>query len=46
MIIPWDNPLGTNLGKELNNTTQSVLAGNDAAEAFAKLQKAAESEWG
>lgn len=46
MIIPWDNPLGTNIGAELNNITQTVLAGNNAAEAFGKLQKAAQAEWG
>jgi raffinose/stachyose/melibiose transport system substrate-binding protein len=43
-MYPWDVPLGVFMGKELNNTTQSLFTGADPAEAFAKLQKTAESQ--
>lgn len=43
--IPWDNPLGTNMGTEFNVAVQSILAGNDAAETFAALNETAEFEW-
>ncbi|NLY19403.1 MAG: extracellular solute-binding protein [Clostridiaceae bacterium] len=44
-IIPWDNLLGPNVGKEFNLSTQSIYAGKDPAEVFANLQKIAEMEW-
>ena len=44
-IIPWDNPLGVNIGKEFNLTTQAILGGADPTEAFQKLQKVAAAEW-
>ena len=44
--IPWDNPLGTNMGTEFNMTVQSVLGGADAAQAFATLNDTAAFEWG
>ena len=43
--IPWDNPLGTNMGTEFNMTVQSVLGGADPAKAFATLNNTAEFEW-
>lgn len=43
--IPWDNPLGTNMGTEFNMTVQSVLGGADPAEAFSKLNDTASFEW-
>lgn len=43
--IPWDNPLGTNMGTEFNMTVQSVLGGNDPATAFATLNDTAAFEW-
>jgi raffinose/stachyose/melibiose transport system substrate-binding protein len=45
-IIPWDNPLGVNIGKEFNQTTKAVLGGEDPTEAFGNLQQIAVSEWG
>jgi raffinose/stachyose/melibiose transport system substrate-binding protein len=45
-IIPWDNPLGVNIGKEFNLTTQAILGGANPKEAFQKLQKVAAVEWG
>lgn len=44
MMYPWDVPLGVFMGKELNNTTQSLYTGTDPAEALEKLQKTAESQ--
>ena len=43
--IPWDNPLGTNIGTEVNVTCQGIIAGQDVAGLFAKLQKTAQLEW-
>lgn len=43
--IPWDNPLGTNMGTEFNMTVQSILGGTDPAEAFAALNDTAAFEW-
>jgi len=43
--IPWDNPLGTVVGKELNLATQSIYAGKNINEVFANLQKIADLEW-
>jgi len=43
--IPWDNPLGTNMGTEFNVAVQSVLAGNDATETFEALNDTASFEW-
>jgi raffinose/stachyose/melibiose transport system substrate-binding protein len=45
-VIPWDNPLGVNMGKEINLSTQAVLAGQDPADVFAKLQAVSMNEWG
>ena len=45
-IIPWDNPLGVNMGKEFNLTTQAILGGADPTTAFQQLQKVALAEWG
>lgn len=43
--IPWDNPLGPVVGKELNLATQSIYAGKDINEVFSNLQKIADQEW-
>lgn len=43
--IPWDNPLGTNMGTEFNVAVQSVLSGGDPAETFATLNDTASFEW-
>jgi raffinose/stachyose/melibiose transport system substrate-binding protein len=43
--IPWDNPLGTNIGNEFNLTIQSILGGGDIAPAFKNLQSLAADEW-
>ena len=45
-IIPWDNPLGTDVGQELNNTTQAIITGGDPQKEFEKLQEYAEDAWG
>jgi len=45
-IIPWDNPLGVNMGKEFNLTTQAILGGADPTAVFQQLQKVALTEWG
>lgn len=45
-FLPWDNPLGVNVGKELNNSTQAILAGADIKDTFEKLEKVNESEFG
>lgn len=44
-IIPWDNPLGTDVGAELNNATMSIITGGDVTEAFENLQYYAEDAW-
>ncbi len=44
-IIPWDNPLGTDVGAELNNTTRMVITGGDPKEAFESLQDYALDAW-
>jgi len=44
-VIPWDNPLGVNMGKEFNQTTKAILSGDDPTQAFANLQKVAQTEW-
>ena len=44
-IIPWDNPLGTDVGAELNNTTRAVITGEDPQEAFEALQDYALDAW-
>lgn len=44
-IIPWDNPLGTDVGAELNNTTAKIITGADVTEAFEDLQSYAEDAW-
>ena len=43
--IPWDNPLGTNMGTEFNMAVQSVLGGADPAETFLMLNDTASFEW-
>jgi raffinose/stachyose/melibiose transport system substrate-binding protein len=45
-IYVWDVMLGTNLGTELNKTTQAILGGEDPVKMFGALQKIAEAEWG
>lgn len=45
-FTPWDNPLGVNVGKELNNSTQAILAGSDITDTFARLDKVYQSEFG
>jgi ABC-type glycerol-3-phosphate transport system substrate-binding protein len=45
-VIPWDNPLGVNMGKEINLATQAILSGDDPAETFRKLQAVSKNEWG
>lgn len=44
-IIPWDNPLGTDVGAELNNTTRTIITGGDPQEAFEALQDYALDAW-
>ena len=39
----WDMPLGVNMGKELNNTTQTLYMGTDPKQAFGGLQQSAEA---
>ena len=43
--IPWDNPLGTNIGTEVNVVCQGIIAGQNVTELFNKLQKLAQLEW-
>ena len=45
-FLPWDNPLGVNVGKEFNNSTQLILTGADIKETFAKLEQINEAEFG
>ena len=45
-VIPWDNPLGVNMGKEINLSTQAILSGQDPTDVFAKLQAVSMNEWG
>jgi raffinose/stachyose/melibiose transport system substrate-binding protein len=45
-IIPWDNPLGVNIGKEINQTTKAILSGKDPKQAFQELQQISMQEWG
>jgi raffinose/stachyose/melibiose transport system substrate-binding protein len=42
-MYPWDVPLGVFMGKELNNTTQSIYTGVDPKTAFERLQQTAEN---
>ena len=44
-IIPWDNPLGTDVGAELNNATMSMITGGDVTEALQNLQEYAVDAW-
>ncbi len=41
----WDVMLGQNIGKELNLSTQAILAGADIKQTLDRLNKAAEAEW-
>ncbi len=43
--IPWDNPLGTNIGTEVNVVCQGIIAGQNVTDLFTKLQKLAQLEW-
>ena len=43
--IPWDNPLGTNMGSEFNSTVQSIMFGEDPTTAFQKLNEIVKVEW-
>ncbi len=45
-VIPWDNPLGVNMGKEINLATQAVLSGENPTDVFTKLQAVSMNEWG
>jgi len=45
-FLPWDNPLGVNVGKELNNSTQLILTGANIKETFEKLEQINEAEFG
>jgi len=45
-VIPWDNPLGVNMGKEINLSSQAVLSGDDPRDVFTKLQAVSKNEWG
>jgi raffinose/stachyose/melibiose transport system substrate-binding protein len=45
-IIPWDNPLGVDMGKEINLATQAVLSGQDPKDVFTKLQAVSLNTWG
>ncbi len=45
-ILPWDNPLGVNMGKEINLSTQAVLSDQDPTDVFTKLQAISMNEWG
>jgi raffinose/stachyose/melibiose transport system substrate-binding protein len=45
-VIPWDNPLGVNMGKEINLATQAVLSDQDPTDVFTKLQAVSMNEWG
>lgn len=44
-FIPWDNPLGTNLGNEFNKATQGIIGGKDPTEMFTRLNEVAKREW-
>ncbi|GHU66233.1 sugar ABC transporter substrate-binding protein [Spirochaetia bacterium] len=44
-IIPYDNPLGSNMGTEFNLAVQRVLAGQDPVKVFQDLNKLARIEW-
>lgn len=44
-IYIWDVMLGSNLGTELNQTTQAILGGEDPTKMFASLQEVAKAEW-
>jgi raffinose/stachyose/melibiose transport system substrate-binding protein len=44
-MLPWDNPLGQNIGKEFNMTTQAILGGADIEDSFKKLQAVSEKAW-
>lgn len=44
-MLPWDNPLGQNIGKEFNLTTQAILGGANIEESFKKLQTVSEKAW-
>jgi raffinose/stachyose/melibiose transport system substrate-binding protein len=44
-IIPYDNPLGSNIGTEFNLAVQRVLAGQDPVKVFQDLNTLAKLEW-
>jgi raffinose/stachyose/melibiose transport system substrate-binding protein len=44
-IIPYDNPLGSNIGTEFNLAVQRVFAGQDPVRVFQDLNKIAKLEW-
>lgn len=43
-IYPWDVPLGSTLGGELNNTTRSFYDGADPEQALERLQQITDAE--
>jgi len=45
-VIPWDNPLGVDMGKEINLATQAILSGQDPKDVFTKLQATSLNAWG
>lgn len=44
-MIPWDNPLGTDVGAELNNATMAMIMGEDVSEQLERLQEYAVDAW-
>lgn len=43
--IPWDNPLGTNIGNEFNKATQGIIGGKNPEDMFKTLNEVAKQEW-
>lgn len=44
-MIPWDNPLGTDVGAELNNATMAMIMGEDISKQLESLQEYAVDAW-
>jgi len=44
-FIPWDNPLGTNIGNEFNKATQGIIGGKSPEDMFNNLNNYAKQEW-
>lgn len=45
IVIPWDNLLGLNVGKECNLATQAIYGGAAVETTLDKLNKVAQNEW-